>query len=448
MADNNPYTPEYFNQLEQYYNSYNANPNPVDTSMLQDWYGQATFQPGASISLPAAPVAAPTVTADQALAGLSSGSSSSDVTSALNTITDPAQQLLALQNPVVKAALGFMPFGLGGAISGYAGGTAANQLNSILGLYGGTPAEQVNPYASALLGLFGITPDSITAATTTANQFNMGDNTTGVIAGYMQAGTDPVLGGIVNQLAEQAGPNGLTPQEYGTIGQAIGQQINEVIASTNLSYPEAAAVVASSVGVNPGSVGGLDFSGVADTGMATNTAGQTVSNDATIAAQDAATFGLDAVTSGSSSPSSDSGGYSVADSGWGTDYGGGYDSYGEAPSSSSSSDSGGGGGKIVCTAMNEAYGFGSYRNRIWLKYAKDNLTKAHEVGYHTLFLPLVHLGYKKNIKSIRKVLEHIARHRSADLRAEMRNSKRDTLGRAYRFVLEPLCYIVGKLKGY
>lgn len=147
-----------------------------------------------------------------------------------------------------------------------------------------------------------------------------------------------------------------------------------------------------------------------------------------------------------------SGGYDYSgvdygNSGWGTDYGGGYDSYGESPSSSSSN-SGGGGGKIVCTAMNEAYGFGSFRNRIWLKYAKDNLTKAHEVGYHTLFLPLVDIGYKKDVKVVRKALEHIARHRSADLRAEMRGAKRDNLGRMYRFVLEPLCYVVGKLKGY
>lgn len=455
MADTSPYTQEYFNQLQDYYKSYNANPNPVDVGMLQDWYSQSNFQPGASISLPAAPVATPTTTAEQALAGLTSSSSSSDVTSALNEITDPAQQLIALQNPVVKAALGFMPFGLGGAISGYAGANAANQFNQIAGLYGGQVPDQVNPYGSAILGLMGFTPEAIQAASTLANQFNAGSNSTGVFAGYMQAGTDPVLGNIVNQLAEQAAPGTLSAIDYGTIGQAVGQQINEVIAATDLSYEQAAAVVASSMGLDS-SAGGLSYSGVADTGYGTNAAGQTVSNDATIAAQDAANFGLDAVTSApapstdiSSGSTVDYSGVSVTDSGWGTDYGGGYDSYGEAPSSSSSSsDSGGGGGKIVCTAMNEAYGFGSFRNRIWLKYAKDNLTKAHEVGYHTLFLPLVDLGYKKNIKPIRNILEHIARHRSADLRAEMRGSKRDPIGRAYRFVLEPLCYLVGKLKGY
>lgn len=116
--------------------------------------------------------------------------------------------------------------------------------------------------------------------------------------------------------------------------------------------------------------------------------------------------------------------------------------------------SGGGvaGSKIVCTAMNEQYGFGSFRNRIWLHYASKNLTKAHEVGYHTLFMPLVNYGYKQGDGFlncvVRNVLENIARHRSADLRAEMRGTKRDTIGRAYRLVLEPLCWAVGKIKGY
>ena len=118
--------------------------------------------------------------------------------------------------------------------------------------------------------------------------------------------------------------------------------------------------------------------------------------------------------------------------------------------------SGGGGGgdssKIVCTAMNNAYGFGSFRNAIWLKYASKHLTKAHEAGYHALFLPLVDYGFKQGDATpnrlVRKCLEHVARHRSADLRAEMRGMKRDALGRAYRFVLEPLCLVVGKLKGY
>ena len=109
-------------------------------------------------------------------------------------------------------------------------------------------------------------------------------------------------------------------------------------------------------------------------------------------------------------------------------------------------------GKIICTAMNNAYGFGSFRNAIWIKYADKHLTKAHEVGYHTLFLPLVDFGFKRGDGKlnlvVRKVLEWGTRHRSTDLRAELRNKKRDTTGRIIRLIFEPLCYAVGKLKGY
>jgi len=103
-------------------------------------------------------------------------------------------------------------------------------------------------------------------------------------------------------------------------------------------------------------------------------------------------------------------------------------------------------GKIICTAMNASYGFGSYRQAIWLNYSNKHLTKAHEVGYHTLFLPLVYLAYTKDIKFIRTLLEHGTRRRTADLRAELKGTKRNTLGRFYRTIFEPLCYTVGRIK--
>jgi hypothetical protein len=193
----------------------------------------------------------------------------------------------------------------------------------------------------------------------------------------------------------------------------------------------------------------------------------TYSSPATIAAQDEAIFGAPSTQFQDSvydygAPSTQFQD-SVYDYGGGG--GGGYDSLssGNIPSTqfqdsvydyggSDSGGGGGGGGKIVCTAMNHAYGFGSFRNRIWLAYSAKNLTKAHEVGYHALFLPLVAVGYNQGDKMhnriVRRVLENIARHRSADLRAEMRGTKRDPVGRAYRLILEPLCFAVGKLKGY
>ena len=102
--------------------------------------------------------------------------------------------------------------------------------------------------------------------------------------------------------------------------------------------------------------------------------------------------------------------------------------------------SGGGGGKIVCTMMNESYGFGSFRNKIWLRHSKD-LAPEYQKGYHKIFLPLVKLS--KNNKVLKIMLEHIAVHRTIDIRQESRG-KVHLLGRVYRKILEPICYLVGK----
>ena len=101
---------------------------------------------------------------------------------------------------------------------------------------------------------------------------------------------------------------------------------------------------------------------------------------------------------------------------------------------------GSGGGKIVCTMMNESYGFGSFRNKIWLKHSKD-LAPEYQIGYHKIFLPLVKLS--KTNKLLKKTLEHIAVHRTIDIRQEARG-KVHLLGRVYRKILEPICYLVGK----
>ena len=115
------------------------------------------------------------------------------------------------------------------------------------------------------------------------------------------------------------------------------------------------------------------------------------------------------------------------------------------PDQRDSGGSGGGGGKgVVCTMMNETYGFGSFRNKIWLRQSKD-LAPEYEKGYHKIFLPLVSYAKKKGVtnKIVRKILEHIAVHRTIDIRQEARG-KTHILGRVYRKVLEPICYLVGK----
>ena len=123
--------------------------------------------------------------------------------------------------------------------------------------------------------------------------------------------------------------------------------------------------------------------------------------------------------------------------------------YGAPQGSVTTTQQSGGGGKIVCTAMNHVYGFGSFRQKIWLAQSKD-LHPAYEKGYHTLFMPIIFFAYAKKQNWLRKVvrstLEHIARHRTADI-WKQKHGKRDTLGRIYRAIIEPTCYLVGKVKG-
>jgi hypothetical protein len=109
-----------------------------------------------------------------------------------------------------------------------------------------------------------------------------------------------------------------------------------------------------------------------------------------------------------------------------------------------------GGGKIVCSMMNEFYGTSPFRNRVWLIHSKTMPNaKTIEKGYHAIFLPLIAIAKKDGFlnKAVSKFLEHIIRHRTADVYKQMRNGKRDVLGRIYRNIFEPICYVVGKMKG-
>jgi len=109
----------------------------------------------------------------------------------------------------------------------------------------------------------------------------------------------------------------------------------------------------------------------------------------------------------------------------------------------------GGGGKIVCSMMNEFYGTPPTMNKVWLKHSANMENKdIYASGYHAIFLPLVNFAKKEGSINyvVRKVLEEIAISRTKDLQAEMENTKRHFRGRVYRFILEPICYLVGLIK--
>ena len=112
---------------------------------------------------------------------------------------------------------------------------------------------------------------------------------------------------------------------------------------------------------------------------------------------------------------------------------------------------------VVCTMMNNTYGFGSFRNKIWhsfwTKHGSGGVTESTEnyrieKGYHAVFIPLVNIAKKRGTFAliVRKILTHMGRHVTADFYGEMRNKKRDTLGRLYRAVFEPICWGIGKFK--
>ena len=94
----------------------------------------------------------------------------------------------------------------------------------------------------------------------------------------------------------------------------------------------------------------------------------------------------------------------------------------EETETSGPQDSSGSPAKIVCTAMNSMYGFGGFRNAIWMKYARERIKdEEYELGYHKLIMPLVRR--METNKFIRTIVEFNARQRTFNLRREMRGQK-------------------------
>ena len=102
-------------------------------------------------------------------------------------------------------------------------------------------------------------------------------------------------------------------------------------------------------------------------------------------------------------------------------------------------------GKIVCTAMYKTTGLEEWKKhiRVWQIFERKYLTPYHEKGYHILFKPFVKGMHKSNI--IKALGAHVAKHRTQDLKYIMFNSKPSWIGRIYRKILEPICYLVGRL---
>jgi len=374
------YTPEYFNQVQDYYQGYLPGQS-LNSQQLKDWYGSTMAGGSTSSGIPYGGISfAPPVITPNQLAPLFQGLAAAGPTSSTG---DSAPVELS---PDQVAFFNFLESPEGQSFKDARGAALSNVIGAGLGLFG---------------------PGLIGPAVSAYNYFTDKPNISDAVKSLLAA----------DQAGFQAARDAL---------------VNYGVTSTAMGPPTAAQMAA----LTP-TLSGDSSSSYGTTGRGSAT-GIGVGSTSGINAMDAMS---DAATASSN------GGYSTATGiGVGSTEGiNAMDAMSDAASSSSSPSS-----KIVCTAMNNAYGFGSFRNAIWLKYAQNNLTKEHEIGYHAIFLPLVDFAYKRGNgfanKAVRSVLENIARHRSADLRAEMRGSKRDKLGRFYRAILEPICFVVGKFK--
>jgi len=100
--------------------------------------------------------------------------------------------------------------------------------------------------------------------------------------------------------------------------------------------------------------------------------------------------------------------------------------------------------KIACTMMNHLYGFGSFRNAIWMRYARDHMPEPEwELGYHKVYGPLVKM--MPTHPWVRKFMRWFARTRTATLRRELRGKRPTFMQAVRRGVSRPIVYAVGWL---
>ena len=99
--------------------------------------------------------------------------------------------------------------------------------------------------------------------------------------------------------------------------------------------------------------------------------------------------------------------------------------------------------KIICTEMYRQTNLNDWKEamKLWYLFQKKHLTPTHQVGYHFLFKPFVR-GMKKS-KILTAIGSHFAKQRTKDIKHIMFGTKFSLLGRTYRIIFEPICYIIG-----
>ena len=116
---------------------------------------------------------------------------------------------------------------------------------------------------------------------------------------------------------------------------------------------------------------------------------------------------------------------------------------GGGSSDSGSSDSGSKDAKIICTEMYRQTQLEDWNRtiKLWYLFQQKHLSETHQKGYHFLFQPFVN-GMKQSTV-LTAIGKHLAEQRTKDIKHIMYGTKFSLLGRLYRIIIEPICYIVG-----
>ena len=101
--------------------------------------------------------------------------------------------------------------------------------------------------------------------------------------------------------------------------------------------------------------------------------------------------------------------------------------------------------KIVCTEMYRQTQLDDWQRtiKLWYLFQKKYLSETHQKGYHFLFKPFVKGMQKSNM--LTSIGRHFAKERTKDIKHIMYGTKFSLLGRVYRIILEPICFVVGLL---
>ena len=217
----------------------------VGGNAAQPWFLQGEF------NLPSYEATIPTEVANKVAAGeIYGGSNYSPVSSTESSDWqyDPYSSLFNPVDPITGKLIGALIPGAGliiNAAQGYQNAIGTNAMNTALAAYGSEGMGDVDPFTAALMGVVGITPNSVKGAQAMASHFDSPEN----MYGYMSVAQDPAISQIAEAMIAQSGGT-MNANQVGALGYAIGEAVNAKVAAGK-SLNDAVQSVATGYGVAP-----------------------------------------------------------------------------------------------------------------------------------------------------------------------------------------------------